>query len=391
MSQFSVGSLFSGIGGLDLGLESSGHNIQFLSENDKEASLVLENHFSKVPNLGDISRIKSLPKVEILTAGFPCQDISLAGTRQGLLGARSGLVNEVFRLSRLIKPEFIVLENVLNLLRIERGKAMVSILQDLEDLGYSWAYRVVDSRGFGIPQRRLRVVIVASKSLGIAEKIIFSDSTEPVVDDDMKMLAKSHDYGFYWTEGKRGVGWATDAVPPIKGGSGLGIPSAPAVFSGTKRIAGTIDVEDAERLQGFPINWTNVPGIGKVGNRWRLIGNAVSAPLSTWLGSKFALIEGVEANIEFSPMEKHSPLPWSAFGYKDKWFKVNSTTHVAHSAHNPLRSYLMNPISPLSARALAGYIHRAKSGDKQFPVGFIAALEKQLERELKKRIAPVFL
>lgn len=386
-----IGSLFSGIGGLDLGFEEHGHELAFLCENDDSASKVLREHFPNTEILGDIKKLKKIPKVDVLTAGFPCQDISLAGTRHGLSGERSGLVNEVFRLVEGSDPEFIVLENVLNLLRLEKGGALVSILRDLEMLGYNWAYRVVDSRGFGLPQRRMRVVILATKSHHLAAGILFSDFVPPTIDDEMRDLKRNSNYGFYWTEGKRGVGWAVNAVPTIKGGSGLGIPSAPAIFSGARRVAGTIHIEDAERLQGFPPGWTDVLDIGRIGNRWRLVGNAVSVPLSAWLGDKFRNLHDEEFRIESFETALNPPLPMAAFGGHGRWQKVQISTHVLTREHAPIGGFLQMPLKPLSERALSGYISRAHEGDKKFPHGFIVALEKQLIRQSARPIPAIEL
>ncbi|SVD19976.1 uncharacterized protein METZ01_LOCUS372830, partial [marine metagenome] len=93
---------------------------------------------------GDITKLRSLPAVEVVAAGFPCQDLSLAGTRAGLAGTRSGLVGEVFRLIRRSKPEFLLFENVSHLLRLDRGAAIRSLLDTLEEHRYRWAYRLVD-------------------------------------------------------------------------------------------------------------------------------------------------------------------------------------------------------------------------------------------------------
>jgi DNA (cytosine-5)-methyltransferase 1 len=380
-----IGALFAGIGGLDLGFQRLGHEIIFASDIDPIAQLVLREHLPGAKILGDITQIKKIPKVDVLTGGFPCQDISLAGTRLGLLGKRSGLVNEVLRLVEQGKPEFVVLENVLNLLRIEKGAALISILSDFEQLGYKWAYRVVDTRGFGLPQRRMRVVILASRGKRLPGEILFSANTESVVDDAISPLQISNDYGFYWTEGKRGIGWATNSVPTIKGGSGLGIPSAPAVFSGIHKIAGTIDIRDAERLQGFPADWTALEGVGKVGNRWRLVGNAVSAPVSDWIAS--ALEKTSESsNVFGTPIEKVAPLPHAAFNHGDGWQKIDSSTHITHETHVPLRDFLNFPLQALSPRALTGYLKRVDEGDKKFPEGFVEALRTQLHSSGDERL-----
>ena len=89
--------------------------------------------------------------------------------------------------------------------------------------------------------------------------------------------------GFYWTEGSRGLGWAIDALPTLKGGSTLGIPSPPAIWDPKDGSITTPDIRDAERLQGFEADWTEpaaeVPGVRR-SHRWKLVGNAVSVPVA---------------------------------------------------------------------------------------------------------------
>lgn len=386
-----IGALFAGIGGLDLGFEKIGHEVVFASEIDPIAQYVLKARMPNTKILGDIKEIKKIQKVDLLTGGFPCQDISLAGTRLGLLGKRSGLVNEVLRLVEVSKPEFVLLENVLNLLRLEKGAAMKSILTDFEKLGYRWAYRVVDSRGFGLPQRRFRVVILASRGTVLPGNILFPKNCTSEINDSINKLKLDHDYGFYWTEGKRGIGWATDAVPTIKGGSGLGIPSAPAIYSTKHKIAGTIHINDAERLQGFPDGWTDLPEIGRIGNRWRLVGNAVSAPVSDWISDAMTSPENVMDQLSSTPISGNPPLPFAAFNHGSGWAKVEVGPNVSVSKHVPLREFLIHPVQPLSQRALAGYIKRTREGNKSFPPGFISALEKQERKSTAGRLPDITL
>src|SRR5690606_34812896 len=122
-----------------------------------------------------------------------------------------------------------------------------TIVSTLENLGYAWAYRVVDSRSFGIPQRRRRVFLLAALNHDPRAVILVDDSDEPEEPFD----PAGHACGFYWTEGARGLGWAVDAVPTLKGGSTLGIPSPPGVWHPTRGIIRP-GIMDAERLQGFP-------------------------------------------------------------------------------------------------------------------------------------------
>ena len=155
--------LFAGIGGLELGLGSHGWKTELLCEIDAGAQAVLRTRFADVPLHSDVTRLRSLPqRTELVAAGFPCQDLSQAGRTAGITGSRSSLVDEVFRLvKRKQGPRWLVIENVPFMLQLARGSAMRHITDALEDLGYAWAYRVVDARAFGLPQRRQRVLMVA--------------------------------------------------------------------------------------------------------------------------------------------------------------------------------------------------------------------------------------
>ena len=114
------------------------------------------------------------------------------------------------------------------MLRLNRGRALDVIVNAIEALGYSWAYRVINTMAFGLPQRRERVFLLASKSTDPAHVLLSDDEGPP------SPAARPGAYGFYWTEGNRGVGWAIDSVPPFKGGSAVGIPSPPAIYIPSK-------------------------------------------------------------------------------------------------------------------------------------------------------------
>ena len=212
--------------------------------------------------------------------------------------------------------------------------------------------------------------------------MLFADEVEPSFDDKIGPLLPGHSYGFYWTEGKRGVGWAKDAVPTIKGGSGLGIPSPPAVFDADTGFAGTPTIRDAERLQGFPQDWTDVVYGGKSlrpGTRWRMIGNAVSVPVAEWLGEALASPGNWDPDSEPTPLDPSRPMPHAAFGSREGRFRAASSTHVRSQSHEPIASFLLEPLKPLSVRALTGYLHRATTGHKKLPSGFLQALNDQVE------------
>lgn len=157
-----VGSLFSGIGGMDLGFEREGFEVAYQVEFDKHARSVLRRHWPHTELHEDVRNVGllNLPSVDVLVGGFPCQDLSVAGRRAGLAGERSGLFYEFARIIEETDPEWVVIENVAGLLSSRGGRDMGAVLGTLSELGYGWAYRVLDSQYFGVAQRRRRVFIV---------------------------------------------------------------------------------------------------------------------------------------------------------------------------------------------------------------------------------------
>jgi len=155
-----VGSLFSGIGGLDLGLERAGMTIAWQCEIDRDCRAVLRTHWPDVTCYPDVEALDGPPAVDVLCGGFPCQDISVAGRRAGLAGDRSRLFHEFMRVAAELAPRWVLVENVPGLLSSNDGRDMGTVLGCLADLGYGWCYRVLDAQYFGVAQRRRRVFIV---------------------------------------------------------------------------------------------------------------------------------------------------------------------------------------------------------------------------------------
>ena len=135
-----------------------------LCEIDPRAQAVLNHRFPRVRIEPDVSAIARLPRdIDLLTAGFPCQDLSQAGKTSGIFGRRSGLIRSVFRLISDSEPPWVLIENVPFLLRLDGGRGIAYVTRNLERLGYRWAYRIVDTRAFGLPHRRERVFLLASR------------------------------------------------------------------------------------------------------------------------------------------------------------------------------------------------------------------------------------
>ena len=371
-----VVGLFAGIGGIELGLQRAGHQTSLLCEIDPAAGAVLSHHFPDVPLHRDIRTLAKLPKgTELLAGGFPCQDLSQAGKTRGIGGRNSGLVNEVFRLLRRNDVPNVLLENVSFMLALGRGHAMRHVTSELERLGYRWAYRVLDSRAFGLPQRRQRLYLIASRVLEPMELLMADNHAG---DEPIEWQGKA--CGFYWTEGTRGLGWAVDAVPTLKGGSTIGIPSSPAIWMPDGRIV-TPDIRDAERMQGFEANWTEVAEkSGRKGARWKLIGNAVSVPAAEWVGRKLKAGKGaVDMRVFDFDMER--TWPSAAFGGpKQRVFGVEASLFPEHRSRPILEDFLQYETKALSLRATEGFLSRLKAGTLRYPPEFMSALMRHAER-----------
>jgi len=348
--------LFAGVGGIERGLERAGHSNELLCEIDPSARKVLEKRFQGVPLIDDIRALTTLPATDIVTAGFPCQDLSQAGRTKGIGGANSGLVKEVFRLLRGMKrkPTWIVLENVPFMLSLGRGRAMSVIVGALEELGYQWAYRTIDSRAFGLPQRRRRIFLVASRSEDPRAVLLNGMAKVPLFRTSAYTL-----HGFYWTEGNTGLGWAVNAVPPLKGGSRIGIPSPPAIWLPRKRKLCLPDIRDAERLQGLPAGWTEWSNGEKASGRerWRLVGNAVSVPVAEWIGRRLSDHRDYHEN-GATPLRRSAKWPRAAWGRNGKVYEAMVSEWPVSRRCQSLESFLEYPLQPLSVKATAGFLSR---------------------------------
>jgi DNA (cytosine-5)-methyltransferase 1 len=368
-----VVGLFAGIGGLEVGLSRAGHRAKLLCEIDPGATSVLKARFPDVRIHNDITTLPRLPHgTDLVAAGFPCQDLSQAGQTRGIVGRQSGLVGHVFRLLETQNVPWVLLENVPFMLQLNRGAAMRYIADRLEDLGYQWAYRVIDTRAFGLPQRRERVYLLASKFMDRAT-MLFGGNHTPTEPDEIRRS----DCGFYWTEGLRGIGWAVDAVPTLKGGSTIGIPSPPAIWT-TEGAFVTPDIRDAERLQGFESDWTGPSEeVAKRGHRWKLVGNSVSVPVAEWLGARLNAVNG-RRPVLAATFDEHRGWPRAAMSGDSGRLAVRVSTWPVKRAARPLREFLRYSTRPLSERALSGFWSRLSRSSLNRPLQFDEDIRRTL-------------
>lgn len=367
-----VAGLFAGIGGLEVGMSAAGHHAHLLVENSPPAMHVLRRRFPDTKLEGDVRGVTALPRgTDVVVAGFPCQDLSSVGRKAGIAGARSSLVGEVLRLLDGADAPWVVLENVPFLISLSRGAALRVVTSALTELGYRWAYRVVDTQAFGLPQRRNRWYLVGSRVGDPREVLLADDCAKPPDACGYPDVA----CGFYWTEGMRSFGWAVDAVPPIKCGSSIGVPSPPAIRLPSGAYV-TPDLRDTERLQGFPVDWTApAEEVARTGERWRMVGNSVSVPVATWIGGRLADPGRYDASAD----QRWEGATWPR---RSAWADVDGVVHVSDAGpwpvwqpRLPLADFLRFPGKPLSARAATGFIRRTQKGSLRFPEGLVDELQ----------------
>ena len=246
-NQLTAVSLFAGVGGFDLALERAGVKVVAAVEIDKNARGVLAKQFPNTKLFNDVTTVTRkdlqdagfIPENGIITGGFPCQDLSVAGKRAGLAGKRSGLYWEIIRLVDELTPKYLVLENVPGLLSSNGGRDMGTVIGALTDRGYGVAWRVLDAQYFGVPQRRRRVFIVgclgdperASEILALSEGLRGDTSTSRKKGKETSGDAgQGALVGFSHTQGLDAQP-STDAFPTLRVGGGGHAISLPTLLT----------------------------------------------------------------------------------------------------------------------------------------------------------------
>ena len=211
-----IGSLFSGIGGLELGLERSipGAHTVFQVEQDPYARAVLAKHWPNVKRYEDVKQVgaHNLPACDLLCGGSPCQDISTAGKGAGLDGARSGLWTEYARIIRELRPRFVVVENVAAL----RFRGLGRVLGDLAACGYDAIWDCIPAASVGAPHRRDRIFLVAYANGGRLQKCsgqkpIAPSHVAPVTNGCTQPVAEISESAWWAVEPE--LGRVADGVP----------------------------------------------------------------------------------------------------------------------------------------------------------------------------------
>jgi len=310
-------SVFSGIEAASVAWEPLGWKAVGFSEIDPFPCSVLAHHFPQVPNFGDITRHESwniVPgTVDLLVGGSPCQSFSISGKRAGLDDPRGRLMLTYLDIVAELRPRWIVWENVVGVLHSGRGRDFGSFLGGLVERGYRFAFRVLDARyvrvfGFqrGLPQARRRVFVVGYRGHGdAAERCLFNPfpktsrdvassaaanvEDRPRVGEGTSQVQSVHSFKLTNFAGE----WNGDCFSTICKSSDVGRYAMIV----NRDIVRFPTVNELERAQGFPDDWTNVMHNGKPPTksmRVGAIGNSMAVNCMRWIGRR---IEAVEAEM----------------------------------------------------------------------------------------------
>ena len=262
-------SLFSGIGGL----ESKDADPMIICEQDAQCMDYLSQKYKKAKYVEDVKdlskRTTKIQKMDVVTGGWPCQDLSVAGEKKGFKGVKSVLFYDLLEVAKKSKSETIIAENVPNLLNIDKGDVFATVLKELASSGYKFiSWRIINSRSFNLPHQRRRLFIVASKSEQIA-KNLFNPIKTKIKKPKNELIVNS----FYHTAGTHSICFSENFTPTLKvSGGGLAIQ----YLNQIRRISSA----EALKLQGFNPNQFKRFSDTQI---FTMAGNAVSKPVGNFI------------------------------------------------------------------------------------------------------------
>ncbi len=301
-------SLFSGAGGLDLGLKNAGHEIIWANDYDLDSCKTYKLNIGNHIVYNDISMIKieEIPDCDVVVGGFPCQGFSMANMLRTASDERNVLYKQFYRVIQGKKPDYFIAENVRGILSIDNGNAIKKIVKDFSDAGYRVKYKSFNTADFGVPQTRVRVIIAGTrkdlpdefdfqfpeptheKSTWVSISSALNGIPEP---DDSKSKLKNHIYSKYKVTNRNFTGHReTDPNKPsptiLARGNGKGGVCAIQHPKNHRRMS----VRESALIQTFPINFEFV---GSMGSMYRQVGNAVPVLFGQQIGKKLKVLESI--------------------------------------------------------------------------------------------------
>lgn len=273
-------SVCSGIEAATVAWHPLGWTPAAFSEIEAFPRAVLAHHYPTTPLHGDFTTIgaEDYGAIDLLVGGTPCQSFSIGGLRKGLADGRGNLALEFFRLADRSGARWVVWENVPGVLSNDGGRAFGSIVGALAELGYGWAYRVLDAQHFGVPQQRPRVILVGclgsqpSAAAVLFEHASFSGRAHKGLQEIVSVCIT-----------RRGPGSLDDRETYIVDGA----------------HPRHMTPREIERCFGLPDDYTLVPYRNKLaadGPRYKALGNSMAVPVMRWIGERIQMVEDLTAH-----------------------------------------------------------------------------------------------
>jgi len=298
-------SLFTGIGGLDVGLEEVGAKCVGFSETKKSSSEIYQRHYPAHENFGDVTKIDpyDMPDFDVLTGGFPCQSFSIAGLRRGFedhKDKKGAMVLYIHRILVAKQPKFFALENVKGILNHGGGATFRKVFRLFENAGYNVRCVLLNALYYGSAQNRERVIFLGSKTEVTNPRPRIVDGTKRFRDfrdgDEknfvwLRQTAKNRmrdkieqrdPYSYSIVGGYDRMG---TLMTGISGGGGRNPSSQQKIVQEADGRWRFLTALEGERLQGFPDGWTAGQSNGA---RWFALGNAVHCDVSRYLFKEYA-------------------------------------------------------------------------------------------------------
>lgn len=297
-------SVCSGIEAATVAWEPLGWKALAYSDIDPFCQALLSYYYPKVPLYGDFTEINAEDfnhkSVDLLIGGTPCQSFSLAGLRKGLDDDRGNLSLEFFRLAQRTKPKWIIWENVPGVLTSNKGKDFGSIISAMDELGYGYAWRILDAQYFGVPQRRRRIFLIGyHRDWRPPTAVLFEPDS---LSGNYKQGEADKPNNFstsikYFTENIKqlsfnGYGYKVNGT--ISGTVTTSVRHYTNLIVSLNNTVRKLTPIEYERLQGFPDNYTLIPYNGSPASntmRYKVVGNSMAVPVMRWIGQRIDQVE----------------------------------------------------------------------------------------------------
>ena len=306
-------SLFSGAGGLDLGLIQAGNTVIWANDIDKDAVATYKENIGDHIVCDDIKNIdiSTLPDADVVVGGFPCQGFSQANRLRTLEDDRNQLYRFFYNTIKIKQPKYFLAENVKGILSLGKGEAIKQIVADFEAAGYITSVNLVNMANYGVPQTRQRVIIIGQRvDLGEKFRFVFPQPTHSksgelqkwvsikeaighFPDPDKENNVLNHVYSAYKVESRNFTGHReTDPDKPsptvLARGNGKGGVCAIPHYNGKRRLT----IRESASVQTFPEDFHFV---GTMNSCYRQIGNAVPVMFARKLGTELMRLEKEES------------------------------------------------------------------------------------------------